>query len=93
MYNKDNERRLWAIQSTYRDSITRDHPYFTDLNKAVSRDLCRELGVPYWDLQADFAPHPDHFSAWYDMLHWNEIGMGIVARSLYDFIDRHGWWS
>ena len=91
--SKENERRLWAIQSTYRDSITRDRPYFTDLNKAVSQDLCRELGIPYWDLQADFASHPNHFSAWYDMLHWNEIGMEIVARSLYDFIDRHGWWS
>jgi lysophospholipase L1-like esterase len=89
---EEDERRLAAIQSNYRDSIERDGPYFFDLMDAVARDLCPELDVPYWDLKADFMANPHCYECWLDLGHWNEKGMDWVARKLYDRIDRLGWW-
>ena len=90
---KEDERRLWAIQSSFRDSVERDGPYFADLKHATADGLCGELDVPYWDLKADFMANPRCFSCWYDMGHWNEKGMAFVARSLYNRIEKLGWWT
>jgi len=89
----EDERRLAAIQSNYRDSIERNGPYLFDLMDAVARDLCPELNVPYWDLKADLMTNPECYECWYDLGHWNEKGMDWVARRLYDRIDRLGWWA
>lgn len=87
------ERRLWAIQANYRDSIERDGRYFFELQDAVARGLCPELGVPYLDLKADFDAYPRRYECWYDLGHWNERGMDFIAKALYRRIDPLGWWE
>lgn len=52
------------------------------LNDCI-RVLCREKSIPFVDLELLLDGRVDCF---YDELHMNEVGAGLVARSLYEFI-------
>lgn len=91
--NAAEEKRLCAIQGNYRQSIDRDAFYIFDITDTLMHELCSELEVPYLDLKEDFDAYPRRFECWYDLMHWNERGMKVIAQSLYKRIHQLGWWN
>jgi len=51
------------------------------------------MGVPYINVAPGIWNHPRRFELYYDLVHFNGKGYRILARTLFEEIEKLGWWG
>ncbi len=89
----EDGRKLEAIQSNWRTFVEGRGQYDYGFIDTLRGKWSRELEMPCIDMASAFKNHPKHYELYLDLVHWNAAGMSVVAETLYQTIDRLGWWE
>ena len=84
-------RRLDAIQSNWRSFQSGRGAYDLALLDEFYR-IFRELEIPCIDFDKTLRRHPRRYELYLDVAHFNPAGMRVLARILFDEIEKLGWW-
>ena len=88
-----NQRRITALQANWEFFIKSwgscQFEYFHELDHEFSV----EMEVPYINVAPRIWNHPRRFELYYDLVHFNGKGYRILARMLFDEIEKLGWWG
>ncbi len=87
----ENRKKLDAIQSNWEEHTKGNMLYILRSIEYVKDTLCRELDIPFIDLLEAFQEYPRRFECYFDIAHWNERGMNLVAKTLFRELMRLGW--
>jgi len=88
-----NRRRITALQANWHFFVdswgVSQFEYFDILDRTFSMDM----EVPYINVAPYLWNHPLRFELYYDLVHLNEKGYTVLARALFDEIEKLGWWD
>ncbi|MCK5539499.1 MAG: SGNH/GDSL hydrolase family protein [Deltaproteobacteria bacterium] len=85
-------RRLEGIQANWHTFFTERGIYDRALVDEI-RKISGKLEIPCIDLLGSLAHNPRRHELYFDMAHFNDAGMRVVARTLYHEIEKLGWWK
>ena len=88
-----DKRRLSTIQANWESFIKGKAIYDYKFFDFLRDKLSKELQIPYIDLNEIFHNHPKRFELFIDLVHFNERGMDLVAKTIYNEINKLGWWD
>jgi lysophospholipase L1-like esterase len=87
------KRKVASIQANWRETLETRTGLDLALINEIIEDLCTEMELPFIDMHQKFRGEPRRFEMYFDLAHWNQRGMPVVARTFMDEIDKLGWWS
>ena len=86
-----SQRQVESIQANWRETLETRTSFDLQLLKYVREDICPELELPYIDLYGAFREHPKRFEMYFDLAHWNQRGMPLVAQTFLRQLENLGW--
>jgi len=88
----DDARRLNGIQANWRMFQSGRGAYDILLINEM-RKMSKKLQLPYIDLDETLRRNPRRYELYLDIIHLNDAGMRVVARTIYNEIEKLGWWK
>ena len=90
--NPVEARRLEGIQANWHSFLTERGIYDRAFGDEIKK-ISSKLKIPCIDLQESLAHNPRRHELYFDMAHFNDAGMRVVARTLYHEVEKLGWWK
>jgi lysophospholipase L1-like esterase len=87
-----DQRRAASIQANWKETLETRTSFDLKLMKVIKEELCPELELSFIDFFSVFRSHPKRFEMYFDLAHWNQRGMPLVAQTIMNEIDKLGWW-
>ncbi len=88
----EDSRKLEAIQANWRSFLTGRGIYDLRLLDEI-RKISRRLKLPVIDLDQTLRRNPRRYELYIDIGHFNDAGMRVVARTIFQRISELGWWT
>jgi lysophospholipase L1-like esterase len=86
-------RALDAIQNNWRNFIEDGRVEWDCKMMDEIRMLADEYGMPLIDLQLEFQANPRYYELFVDLVHYNDAGMRLMARTIFRRFEELGWWG
>ena len=87
------QRRAAAIQANWHEVLETRTVFDLKLVRYIGEVVSPELDLPLIDFYSVFRRHPRRFEMYFDLVHWNQKGMLVVAQTFLQDIDKLGWWD
>ncbi len=86
-------RALDAIQSNWRSFVEGRAAYDDKMAKFLEQEISPELGLEVIPFQQRLSQDPRRHQYYLDLAHFNRAGHKVMARIIYQELDRLGWWE
>jgi len=84
--------KLEGLQANWRMFRSERGVYDVKLNEETKK-IARKLKLPTIDLDEALRQNPRRYELYIDLVHFNDAGMRVVARTFFQKISELGWWS
>lgn len=89
---EDDRKAMNALNENWRAFKEGYGPYYEMFQQSL-KEHCSLWDVPYLDLREAIASQALPGRLFFDGVHWNPEGQGVVAESLYRLVSGLGWWD